>query len=75
MEPLISVVIPVFEAEKYLLDNPQEKVKLELAAYNIIANEWNAEVAAERFANLARRILDGEKTWNYMKVVHVAKLK
>ena len=46
---------------KYLLDNPEEQIRLDIAAYHTITAEWNAEVAAERFVNLAEHILMEEK--------------
>jgi len=51
----------LYKKVKYLLDNPEKQKKLGLAAYETIINEWNAEVAAQRFVNLAQHILDGEK--------------
>ncbi len=51
----------LYEKIKYLLDNPEQQEILGEAAYNTIINEWNAEVAAERFINLAEHILSGEK--------------
>lgn len=51
----------LYEKIKYLLDNPEQQEILGEAAYNTIINEWNAEVAAERFVNLANHILKGEK--------------
>ena len=51
----------LYEKVKFLLDNPEKQRELGLAAYETIINEWNAEVAAQRFVNLAQHILDGEK--------------
>lgn len=51
----------LFEKVKYLLDNPDEQERLGIAAYHTIVNEWNGEVAAERFVNLVEHILNGEK--------------
>ncbi len=51
----------LFEKVKYLLDNPDEQERMGTAAYHTIIDEWNGEVAAERFINLAQHILDGDK--------------
>ncbi|MDD7281532.1 MAG: glycosyltransferase [Erysipelotrichaceae bacterium] len=51
----------LYEKVKYLLDHPQEQKRLGKEAYKTIVTEWNAEVAAKRFINLAQHILDGEK--------------
>lgn len=51
----------LYEKIKYLLDHPERQMQLGKAAYETIANEWNAEVAAERVIKLAQTILDGEK--------------
>lgn len=51
----------LYEKVKYLLDNPEDQQRLGAAAYRTITETWNAEVAAERFVNLAQHILDGEK--------------
>lgn len=50
----------LYEKVKYLLEHPEEQQRLGMAAYSTIVNEWNAEVAAERFVNLAEHILAGE---------------
>lgn len=51
----------LYEQVKYLLDHPAEQTRLGTAAYRTIAETWNAEIAAQRFVQLARHILDGEK--------------
>lgn len=51
----------LYEKVKYLLDNPEEQQRLGRAAYCTITEEWDAETAAERFVELAKRILAGEK--------------
>lgn len=51
----------LYEKLKYLLLNPKEQKKLGAAAYKTISEEWNAEIAAERFLNLTKSILNGEK--------------
>ena len=45
----------------YLLDHPQEQVRLGSAAYETIVNEWNAETAAQRLVNLSEHLLADEK--------------
>lgn len=51
----------LFEKVKWLLDNQSFAKKYGKKAYETIVTEWNAEVAAERFLNLASHILAGEK--------------
>lgn len=51
----------LYKKVKYLLDNPQQQKQLGQVAYKTIMDEWNADIAAERFVNLAQNILDGEK--------------
>ena len=51
----------LYEKLKYLLLNPKEQKRLGAAAYKTISEEWNAEIAAERFLNLTKRILNGGK--------------
>lgn len=51
----------LYEQAKYLLDHPAEQRRLGTAAYRTITESWNAETAAERFLELSRRILAGEK--------------
>jgi len=51
----------LYEKVKYLLDKPEEQIRLGTAAYHTIADLWNAEVAAERFVELSKHILAGEK--------------
>ena len=52
----------LYEKVKYLLEHPEEQKRLGKAAYETIAKEWNAEVAAQRVVKLAQAILDGEKS-------------
>lgn len=52
----------LYEKVKYLLDNPSEQERVGKAAYRTITKEWNAEIAAERFINLAELILNGKKS-------------
>ena len=51
----------LYEQVKYLLDHPDEQRRMGAAAYRTITEKWNAETAAERFLELSRRILAGEK--------------
>lgn len=50
-------------AEKimFLLNEPEKRKQISLAAYKTIVEEWNATVASERFINLINHICDGEK--------------
>lgn len=52
----------LYQNVKYLLDNPNEQKRLGSAAYHTIVDLWNAETAAERFLQMAKKILDGEDT-------------
>lgn len=52
----------LFNKVKYLLEYPEDQKRVGNAAYQTIANEWNADVAAERFINLAEHVLSGEKS-------------
>lgn len=44
----------------WLLDHPEQQRSLGQAAYQTIKDLWNAEVATERFIQLAQAILDGD---------------
>lgn len=46
----------------WLLDHPEQQRSLGQAAYHSIKDLWNAEVAAERFIQLAQAILDGDSS-------------
>lgn len=50
----------LYRQVKYLLDHPAEQRQLGIGAYRTITESWNAETAAERFLNLAERILSGD---------------
>ena len=54
----------LYEKVKYLLDCPEEQVRLGGAAYRTITTQWDANRAAERFVGLAQRILEGENQPN-----------
>ena len=41
---------------KYLLDHPDEQIRLGTNAYDTIVNLWNADVASERFLKLTEEI-------------------
>lgn len=47
---------------KYLLEHSDVQRHMGRAAYHTIVSEWNAEVAAVRFIQLAERILQGEES-------------
>lgn len=51
----------LYEQVKNLLDHPEEQRQMGMEAYRTIAEKWNAETAAARFLEVARRILAGEK--------------
>jgi glycosyltransferase involved in cell wall biosynthesis len=51
----------LYEKVKFLLDNRQERERMAANAYHTIIDEWNADVAAEKFLKLADAILNGEK--------------
>ncbi|WP_456060798.1 glycosyltransferase [Bilophila wadsworthia] len=42
----------LYKYVKYLLDNPAERMRLGISAYETIQTTWNATVAAERFLTL-----------------------
>lgn len=46
---------------KYLLDNKEERQEMGKKAYRTMLNEWNAEVAAERFLKLAEELKNNKK--------------
>ena len=49
------------EKVKLLLDNAEKRRELSKKAYETIANEWNAENAADKLIILAEKFLRGEK--------------
>lgn len=51
----------LFQAVNYLLEHPGEQLRLGRGAYRTITEEWNAEVAAGRLAELTKHILAGER--------------
>jgi len=46
---------------KFLIDNPEKRAEMGAAAYKTMAEQWNAENAADRFIKLAQAILEGNK--------------
>lgn len=54
---LYSDIDELYEKVKYMLDHPQERMEMAKCAYDTIVKEWNAEVAAERFVELANNCL------------------
>lgn len=51
----------LYQKVKYLLDHPNERAEMGKRAYQTMTDEWNADIAAERFVRLAEAILSGEK--------------
>ena len=54
----------LYNKVKYLLDNPKIKTEIGINAYETINNEWNANVAADRFVKLVQTIESGSKRTN-----------
>lgn len=52
----------LYKKVKRLLADPAEQRRLGSAAYKTIAEEWNAEVAAERFIKLVEAIENGNRS-------------
>ena len=50
----------LFEHVKYLLEHPEEQVRMGMAAYETIAQQWNSETAAKRLITLSEHLLAGE---------------
>ncbi len=46
----------IYERIKYLLDNPTQRANIGKNAYNIMQNEWNPKVAAERLFILCQEL-------------------
>lgn len=51
----------LYQKLKYLIDNPDECVRLGTNAYTTMTDVWNANIAAERLLNLSEKLLQGEK--------------
>lgn len=50
----------LYNKVKFLLDNPERCKKIGVNAYKTLTSTWNAELAAERFLNLATKLLNNE---------------
>ena len=50
----------LYNKVKFLLDNPERCKELGVNAYKTLTSTWNAELAAERFLNLATKLLNNE---------------
>lgn len=50
----------LYEHVERLICEPELREKLGRNAYQALANQWNADVAAERFLQLAQALLDGK---------------
>ncbi len=50
----------LYNKVKFLLDNPERSKELGVNAYKTLTTTWNAELAAERFLNLATKLLYNE---------------
>ena len=50
----------LYEKVKYLLNHPEERMLLGENAYNSIRTLWNPRVAAERFLEIANKVLEGK---------------
>lgn len=53
----------LYNKVKTLLNDRQRRCIISKNAYHTIANEWNAEIAAERVIELAEQRLKGELSW------------
>ena len=45
---------------RYLLEKPDERIRMAQAAYETIVNTWNAEIAARRLVELVEGLLNGK---------------
>ncbi|HBY71540.1 MAG TPA: hypothetical protein DEG06_04770 [Lachnospiraceae bacterium] len=52
----------LYQKVKWLLDDPSKQKKFGKQAYKTMVNHWNADLAAERFIQLAQEILNGNKS-------------
>lgn len=57
----------LYNKVKLLLDNPERCKELGANAYKTLTSKWNAELAAERFVNLATKLLNGKNIDNLYK--------
>lgn len=51
------------EKVKFLLENPKQRIALGEKAYQAMITQWNAENAAERFCNIARKLLNNDNSF------------
>lgn len=51
----------LYEKVRFLLDHPEEQIRLGTNAYRTITEQWDADTAADRLISLCGRILAGEK--------------
>ena len=51
-------IYDLYSQIKYLLDNPQEQLRMGKQAYKTIIDTWNPRIAAERFVKLCDNILN-----------------
>ena len=51
----------LYERVVQLMDHPELREQLGREAYRTLADMWNADVAAERFIELAKALMDGKK--------------
>lgn len=54
----------LYNKVKFLLDNHERSKELGVNAYKTLTSTWNAELAAERFLNLATKLLNNEDVNN-----------
>lgn len=57
----------VYTKVKFLLENPNTQKEIGLRAYRTITEQWNADIAAERFLVLAQSALSGKPMKIYQK--------
>lgn len=50
----------LYEKIRFLLDHPEEQIRLGRNAYRTVTEEWCADTAADRLISLSQKILDGE---------------
>lgn len=52
----------LYQKVRWLLDNPQEQVRLGSNAYKTLTDLWSPEIAAKRFVTLSNKLLAGENS-------------
>ncbi|MEE0945221.1 MAG: glycosyltransferase [Acutalibacteraceae bacterium] len=50
----------LYKKVKYLLDNDEERKKISKTAYKTMTEEWNAEIATQRFLDLCNGLLENK---------------